>query len=292
MADDHTYAHVVSLLANLGLAVGKLVVGTLAGSQVLIADGLNSTGDVVATGIGWVGFRLGRRPPDASHPYGHGGFEAAAGLIIGAVLLMTGVFVSIDGVRALVRGVSEPPGAEALGVAVVTAIVKEALYRYTVREGTRLNSPALRASARDHRADVGLAVTVFGAVLAARVGAPWIDPLAAVLVGVWIAGMSYEPLRSNLGVLLDEAPEGVGDEVAAVAATVPGVQRVDLVRVHALGSYHVVDVEVACDGSLTLVQAHTIAHAVEEAVRDEVDHVAEVRVHVNPVDAAATGGAS
>lgn len=282
MADDRTSAHAIGIATNLGLAVVKLVVGTLVGSTVLVADGLNSTGDVVATAIGWVGFRLGRRPPDASHPYGHGGFEAAAGLVIGGILLTTGLFVAIDGVRALARGTETPPGAQALAVAALTAVVKELLYRYTIAEGRRLNSPALRASARDHRADVGLAVVVFAAVLGARLGFPWIDPLAAVGVGLWIMGMSWEPVRANLGVLLDEEPEGVGEAVRLVASGVDGVVSVDAVRVHALGAYHVVDLEIACPGAWSLREGHEAAHRVEAAVRDGVDHVAEVRVHVNP----------
>jgi cation diffusion facilitator family transporter len=282
---ERTHAHAVGLAANLGLAVGKLVVGTLAGSTVLVADGLNSTGDVVATAIGWVGFRLGRRPADDDHPFGHGGFEAVAGLVIGAVLLMTGVFVTVDGVRALLRGPTDAPGSGALVAAVVTAVVKEGLYRYTVAEGRRLNSPALKASARDHRADVGLAFVVFGAVAGARIGWPLLDPLAACLVGVWIVGMAYEPLRSNLGVLLDEAPEGVADAVRAVVLDVHGVRSVGAVEVHPLGSYHVVTIEVGCDGEATLADADRVAEAVVQAVRERVDHVGEVRVRPRPADA-------
>jgi len=291
MPPDRTNAHVIGLTVNLGLAVVKLVVGVAVGAQVLVADGMNSTGDVVATAIGWAGFALGRRPADDDHPYGHGAFEAAAGMVIGAMLLLTGVFVSLDGTRALLQGVSEPPGAVAMGVALVTALVKELLYRYTIAEGTRLSSPALLASARDHRADVGMAVTVFAAVAAARLGAPWIDPLAAIGVGLWIAWMGYEPLRTNLGVLLDEAPEGVTGEVEAAARTVDGVVCVDRVRVHSLGSYHVADVRIEVDGTLSLRDAHAIARQVQHVVIASVDDVTEVTAHVQPAASDTTSGA-
>jgi len=280
--EERTHAHAAGLLANIGLAVAKLIVGVAVGSQVLVADGMNSTGDVLATGIGWLGFTLGRRPADDGHPYGHGAFEAAAGLVIGAVLLLTGVLVSVEGLLALTAGAHQAPGSAAVGVAVVTAIVKEALYRYTIHEAERLHSPALRASARDHRADVGLALTVGAAVLGARWGAPWIDPLAAVLVGLWIVWMSWEPLRTNLGVLLDESPPGVADEVATVAASVEGVIEVVRVRVHTLGPTHSADVEIAVDGGWTVTAAHDVAHAVEDAVVEALGAVTEVRVHVQP----------
>jgi len=283
MADpQHTHAHAAGLVVNLGLAVAKLSVGVAVGSQVLVADGMNSTGDVLATAIGWVGFRLARRPADADHPYGHGAFEAVAGLTIGTLLAGTGVFVTIDGLRALWHGPDAPPGAAAMGVAVVTAIVKEGLYRYTEAEGRRLNSPALRASARDHRADVFLAITVFAAVLAARLGSPWIDPLAATLVGVWVATMGYEPIRANLGVLLDEAPAEVTVEVTEVVAGVAGVVGVARVRVHSLGTTAGADVEVFVDPTLSVRAAHAIAREVEARVVAEVGMVDEVRVQVLP----------
>ena len=269
-------------MANVGLAAVKIAVGVAAGSQVLIADGVNSAGDVVATAIGWVGFTVGRRPPDVDHPYGHGAFEAAAGLAIGAGLVSTGVYVAVDGLRALVAGPAEAPGAVVLAVAVGTAVVKEALYRYTTREAERLNSPALRASARDHRADVGLAGGVFVAVVGARAGWPWLDPVAAVGLGAWIGGMGLRPLRDNAGVLLDEAPPGVAEAAQRVAGDVEGVRRVDRVRVHALGTGHVVAIDVSADAEWTLHRAHALAHAVSEAVVAEVPHVTEAIVHVNP----------
>ena len=245
-----TRAHAVALVANVGLAAVKIAVGVAAGSQVLIADGVNSAGDVVATAIGWVGFTVGRRPPDVDHPYGHGAFEAAAGLAIGAGLVSTGVYVAVDGLRALVAGPAEAPGAVVLAVAVGTALALSRRHwisskaRYTTREAERLNSPALRASARDHRADVGLAGGVFVAVVGARAGWPWLAPVAAVGLGAWIGGMGLRPLRDNAGVLLDEAPPGVAEAAQRVAGDVEGVRRVDRVRVHALGTGHVVAIDV------------------------------------------------
>lgn len=230
------------------------------------------------------GYRLGQRPPDEDHPYGHGNLESVAGLFIGATLLATGVFVGIDGVRALVAGPAAPPDAAALAVALATAAVKEALYRYTSAVGTALNSPSLLASARDHRADVGIAVVVAAGVLGARSGVPWLDPVAAIAVGGWIAFLAVAPVRTNFGVLVDESPADVTAAVRAVAAADPDVRRVDLARVHRLGSYAIADVEIAVAAELSLREAHAIAHRVEAAVRGGVAHVREVRVHVNPAD--------
>lgn len=280
--DEGARAGVVAIVTNLGLAVAKLVVGTIGGSAALVADGFNSAGDVFASGIGLLGYRLGQDPPDANHPYGHGNVESVAGLVIGIMLLATGVFISIDGVRVLLSGPREAPALMTLWVALGTAVVKEVLYRYTTIVGTRLNSPSLLASARDHRADVLIAITVAAGVAGARLAVPWLDPLAAVVVGGWIARIAVQPIRVNFGVLMDESPPGVTSAVRSAAASDPAVRRVDVARVHPLGSYYIVDLEIALDSELNLLEGHDIAHRVADRVRTGVPHVREVRVHVNP----------
>lgn len=280
--DDGVRANAVGIAANLALAALKLTVGVVAGSQALLADGYNSAGDVIATAIGWTGYQLAQSPPDDNHHYGHGNAESVAGLIIGAILFATGAFICIDSLAALASGVEAPPEPIAAAAALVTMVTKEVLYRWVHRVGTRLNSPALLASARDHRADVLSAATVLGGIAAAQFGAPWLDAAGALLVGVYIAWMAVEPLRTNAGVLMDEAPPELDEEIRRVARSVEEVRECEGVRVHPLGSYFMVDLEIYLDGEMDLFAAHDIAHAVADRVREQVDHVRDVRVHVNP----------
>jgi len=282
VSDPGLRTHALGIATNVALAVAKLVVGTFAGSAALVADGFNSAGDVLATAIGLFGYQFGRRPADDNHPFGHGNAESVAGLVIGGLLLATGVFVTIEGVRAWVAGQSAPPERIAVVVALVTAVTKEGLYRITTSVGRRLNSPALLATAADHRADVYIALTVAAGIAGARFGLPWLDPFAAVLVGLWIVRLAVLPIRANLGVLMDESPADMTEAVTAAALAHPGVRRVDLARVHPLGPYAIVDLEIAVDPELSLREAHDIAHDVETRVREGVEHVREVRVHVNP----------
>ena len=275
-------ANVIGLGTNTGLAIAKLVVGFLAASEALTADGFNSAGDIVATAVGFAGYAYARRPPDDDHHYGHGNAESVAGLMIGGILLATGAFIAISGVLALVDGKIDTPGEGAIWVAGITAIIKEWLYRYTVRVGKQLNSPSLLASACDHRADVLIAITVLAAVLAARLGVPALDPIAAVVIGLYIVWFSIAPIRSNVGILMDEAPSGVREEVERIAVADAAVERVDQTRVHPLGSYYVVDLEISVDGALSLHQAHDIAHRVGDSVQAQVPNVTDVKVHVNP----------
>ena len=275
-------ANAVGLATNLGLAGAKLSVGVVAGSQALIADGFNSAGDVLATSISIVGYRFAQAPADDNHHYGHGNADSVAGLAVGIILLITGLYICLDGARALAAGRPEAPGILAAWVALVNAGVKEALYRYTRAVGERLNSPSILASARDHRADVVSAITVLGGVMGARAGMPWLDPICAVGVGVYIAWLAWEPVRANLGVLMDEAPPEVAAAIYEAARGADEVRAVGAARVHPMGSYYMVDIEIFVDGDLPLRVAHDIAHAVEERVKARVEHVREVHVHVNP----------
>lgn len=280
--DRGARANAVGLLTNMGLAAAKLVVAALSGSAALLADAFNSTGDIFATAVAYGGYSFAQRPPDENHHYGHGNAESVAGLVVGAMLFATGVFISIDGAMKLLAGVHEPPQALALAMALVTMVIKEGLYRYTLAIGQELNAPSLLASCRDHRADVFVGLAVFLGVLGARLGAPWIDPAAAMLIGVYIAAMAVQPLRQNAGVLMDEAPPALAAEIGAVAAAEDGVISVESVRVHPLGSYLMVDLEIAVDATLTLALAHDIAHRVQDRVMEAHRHVRDVKVHVNP----------
>lgn len=281
-SDRGARANAIGLLTNIGLAVAKLIIAVLSGSAALLADAFNSTGDIFATAVAYGGYTFAQRPPDHNHHYGHGNAESVAGLVVGAMLFATGVFISIDGGMKLAVGVTEPPEALALVMALATMAIKEALYRYTLAIGRALNAPSLLASCRDHRADVFVGLAVFLGVLGARLGAPWIDPLAAILIGVYIAGMAIAPLRHNAGVLMDEAPSEMAGTIRDVAAAEVGVRGVENVRVHPLGSYFMVDLEVGVQASLTVQDAHDIAHRVRDRVIAEVEHVREVKVHVNP----------
>lgn len=280
--DPGARCNAVGLTANVGLTVLKFTVGTLAGSTALIADGFNSAGDIVATVIAFGGYRFAQEPPDDNHHYGHGNADNIAGLVIGGILLATGVFVTLEGARALIGGVPEAPTALAIAAALLTAAVKEGLYRYTTAVGKQVHSPALLASARDHRADVYLAITVAAGVLGARLGLPWLDPLTACGIGVGIAIMAWQPIRANFGVLMDEAPEGARDRIFDLARADEDVREAGRIRVHPLGGELVVDLEIYLDGTHTLHRARAIATRVETTIKTEMPEVRDVRAHVRP----------
>lgn len=272
-----------ALLVNFGLAVLKFTVGSLAHSKALIADAFNSAGDVLATFVAWLAFRYGRKPPDDDHHYGHANAEALAGLLIGGMLCATGAFICINGVLALIEDHERvEPGGLALWAAAFTAIVKELLYRVSMRVGKRENSPTLLASARDHRADVVSSLVALVGIWIARSGWPQVDFVAAVLIGLYIFWLGFEPVRSNTAILMHEAPPDLARRAAEIASGVEGVTEVGSVRVLPTGGLYRMDMTLRVHGALTVTAAHEIAHRAEAAILEQVKLVTEVHLHVEP----------
>lgn len=280
--DAGLVAHATGLVVNALLTVAKFVVGWIAASEALTADGFNSAGDIFATAVGFVGYRYAQKPPDEDHHYGHGNAESIAGLIIGTVLAATGIFIAIEGLLASIQGKSSAPDSLALWVALLTVVTKEALYRYASSVGKRLRSPSLLASARDHRGDVLVALTVFAGILAARLGVPVLDPIAACGIGIYLVYFAIEPIRSNVGILMDQAPPAMQEGLLELVLAEPGVERATQLRLHPVGARLVVDLEIFVDAELSLREAHSIAHRVEDRLLSARSEIDSVHVHVNP----------
>ena len=273
----------IALLTNIGLALLKFIVGTVANSRALIADAFNSAGDVVATFVAWLAFRYGLKPPDEDHHYGHQNAETLAGLLLGAMLCATGAFICIDGVLGILDD-REPvaPGQLAVWAALATAVIKEVLFRVSMRVGRRTNSPTLLASARDHRADVVSGLVALVGILIARNGYPTVDAIAGVLIGVYILYFGFEPVKINTGILMHASPPELAQKASDLARQVDGIRGVNRVRVQPIGGIYRMDMSVAVDGTLPVKIAHDIAHTVEDEVRAKMHEVTEVHVHVEP----------
>jgi cation diffusion facilitator family transporter len=276
--------HRTGVLTNAGLAGLKLTIGSLAGSRALVADGVHSLSDVLMNGGAWLGWRWAERPRDADHHYGHGNGEALATVVVGSIVVSVGVGL----VWTSFTGPASTVGADVLGVLAIAAeaitiAVKFALARLTARHGREYESPLLIALARDNRADILTSALVLLAIVGSIAGLRWLEPVAAIGIGLLI---TVEGLRSGwdgINVLMDRHTDAaLTDHVRTIAGAVPGVAVVDDVRVHPLGTHLRVDMEIAVDGALDVSSGHAIAHAVEAAIQAAHPRIREVAVHVNP----------
>lgn len=279
------------LAGNLLLAALKVVVGLLGRSQALLADGIHSAADAAGSIAVLIGLRVARRPADAGHPYGHGKAESLASLVVAALLGLAGVEVAVAAALALLRPAAAPPPAViTLWVAVFSVALKEALYRYGRALGLRQRSPALLASAEDHRADAIASLAAVAGIAGARLGVPQLDPAAAFFVSLFIMRLGWTLAASAIQDLIDARGEPrTLARVVAEAGAFPGVASVQQVRTRRMGPDILVDLEIGVDGRRTLREVHAVADGVRARVVGRIPEVADVMVHVNPVEAGGPG---
>ncbi|MCF8040556.1 MAG: cation diffusion facilitator family transporter [Desulfarculaceae bacterium] len=270
---------------NLALALGKLLAGIYGNSQAMIADAAHSLSDLVTDAVVLLGLKWGRSDPDDRHPYGHGRIETFSTLVVGAVLFALAIGLGYDAIAQLIRGDEHHPNWLALAAAAVSILAKEALYRYTVSVGRRINSQAVVANAWHHRSDALSSVAVLVGVAGAMINPAWhsLDAWAALVVSLLILKVGAEVLWGALQEMVDTAPSPeVMDSIRHCALSVSGVEQVHDLKVRSLGGRYQMQLHVVVDGGLNVIQGHDIAKAVEHCLQTELPDMGEVIVHVDP----------
>ncbi|MFO7627389.1 MAG: cation diffusion facilitator family transporter [Candidatus Fermentibacteraceae bacterium] len=281
----------VGLVWNLVLTSFKFTAGFVGHSPAMIADAVHSVSDFATDIVVLAGLRFSGRPVDKSHDYGHGKFETMAATVIGAVLLLVGAGVFWAGatrIWACIGGQTpEAPGRIALAAAFVSIVVKEGLYRYTVSAGKRINSRAVIANAWHHRSDALSSVgTMFGIGGAIFLGEKWrvLDPVAAVIVSVFIVKAAYEILSGCLGELIESSlDDKVEAEIIGLAKSVPGVADPHNLRTRRIGRDIAVDLHIRVDGGMQVREAHGMSSTIEGLIRRRFGKSSFVSIHIEPL---------
>lgn len=272
---------------NLILVILKVAGGVWGRSEALLADAAHSLSDLFTDAVVLVGLRLGQRAPDAAHPWGHGRMETVAAAIVGLCLVGAAAAIAWDAVHTILIGGEEAPSAWAVLVAALSIASKEALYRYTVFVGRRINSSAVVANAWHHRSDALSSVAVLVGVGVAVIDPRWrvLDAWAALLVSVMVCWVGVKVFRDSLREVVDGAPSrDVVDRIGACAAGVAGVESIHDLRVRTSGSRYVVQVHIVVDAQMSVSESHRIAKEVEHCLEAEVSGLASALVHVDPAD--------
>lgn len=274
------------VVVNVILAVGKLIIGFVANSHALIADGLHSFSDLVSDGMVLVASKHSHQDADEDHPYGHGRYETLATIGVGLFLILVAIGIAIDATIRLLEPASlKAPGALALIVAAISIISKEALYQFTMKVARRIKSKMLIANAWHHRTDSISSVVVFIAIAGAMWGLPILDDVAAIVVSVMIAHIGWELSYSSIQELVDTAlePEKV-DAIKQKIMDVDGVEQLHMLRTRRMGHQALVDVHILVDSNLSVSEGHQISEAVEQVLTDSFDEINDVTVHIDPED--------
>ena len=277
----------VGVVCNVALTLFKLIAGIVANSAAMVADAVHSASDIVGSFVVMIGAVISNKAPDTEHPYGHEKLECIASVILGNILVAVGALIGYNGILKIVSGETlTAPGTLALIAAVASIVVKEALYWYTILGAKKINSVSLKAEAWHHRSDALSSIGSFVGILGARLGVPVLDPIASVVICLFIFKVAYGIFRESIDRLIDHACcDETVEQMRETLAAVPGVLAVDDIKTRLFGSRTYVDVEIAADGDLPLREAHAIAEAAHHTLEREFPEVKHCTVHVNPKDA-------
>ena len=283
----------VSIAWNVALSAFKLFAGLVAHSGAMVSDAVHSASDVFSTVIVIIGVKIAGRDSDKNHPYGHERLECVAARLLAVVLGLTGLMIGFAGLKNIISGTSgnlEAPGALALIAALVSVAVKEGMYWYTRAAAKKVHSSALMADAWHHRSDALSSVGSFAGILGARMGFPVLDPIASLLICLFIVKAAVDVFRDAVSRMTDQScGDDTVEEVRSAASDTEGVLGVDLVRTRLFGDRIYVDIEIEADGTLSLFDAHAVAERVHEAVEETVPACKHCMVHVNPAPPSADG---
>ncbi len=278
----------VGFVVNLVLAAGKLAAGIFGRSGAMVADAVHSFSDL-ATDVVVIAFaKISAKPKDDGHDYGHGKFETLATILISLALLAVGTGILISGIRAIRvvvnGGILPRPGVVALVAAVVSIILKEMLYRYTVRVGHTLQSPSVVANAWHHRSDALSSLgTLVGIACAVFLGEKWriADPIAALLVAVFIFKIAFDLTRTGIDELLERSlPEDMEREILQIVTADPEIRQPHNLRTRRIGASIAVEVHVRVDGSMSVRRAHELTVDIERRLRERFGAGTMIAIHV------------
>lgn len=276
---------VISIIINLGLSAFKLTAGLIAHSSALISDAVHSASDVISTFAVIAGVNISARASDRGHQYGHERMEAIFSILLSILLFATGIGIGYSAIMKIMNGYGdlEAPGFIALIAAAVSIVVKEWMFHYTSRASKKINSTALMADAWHHRSDALSSIGSFAGVLGARLGFPICDPIAGIIICIFIIKAAWDIFYDATNQLVDKAcDEKVCMELRSVIASVDGVVSIDDLKTRLFGAKIYVDVEIGADGNLTLYKAHDIAQRVHDNIEKNFEEVKHCMVHVNP----------
>lgn len=280
----------IGIFVNLFLAIIKALGGFLSGSRALIADALHSASDIVGSVVILFAVRIANKPPDKEHPYGHGKAENIASIIVALLLIFVGVEISISSAKVFFGETPVVPGKLALIIIIISILIKEILFQYKFRLGTKYQSTALISEAWHHRSDslssfaalVGIAATILGNSL----GIGFLiygDAIAGIIVSLIVVKVGYDLAKESSQIILEKV---LSDEESLkyfeTLKTIEGITHVDQLLARTHGSYVVIDLKIKVDSTLSVRVGHDIGFTAKKILMDSHPEVENVLVHINP----------
>ncbi len=276
----------VGILGNIILTTFNFTIGILSGSTALIAEAAHTLSDILTSLIAFIGFKLGMKPATEDHPYGYGRAEPIAGLIIVVFLLAIAYeILSSVYIKLTVGGALTAPDPIAAIMALIGIVINLLMTRYIMNAGKKIDSPALIADAHHQKVDIYSCVAIFIGVIGAQFGLPILDPIIAIFISILVLKTALHVAKENIGNLLGKIPSKyILNDIKSAALSVSGIYGVHNLKVNYIGSYASTELHVEAPNDLTLVEAHKMAHEVENCIINNISIIRSVNVRVCPLE--------
>lgn len=272
---------IISIIAYICLSALKLSVGYIADSEALKADGLNNATDIIASIALLIGLKLSQRPADDDHPYGHWKAETVASMVASFIMIVVGIQVTYEAITSIFYGKNASPDLVSAWTGLFCAIVMYLVYRYNKKLAKEINSQSVMAAAKDNLSDALVSIGTFIGIIGSQYNLPWLDPLAAIIIGLLIIKTGWEIFRDSSHQLTDGFDEKQIESYKDTIIGCYGVKGVKDIKARNYGNNVVVDIVIMVNSNLDVRVAHDIATQVEIVLIKE-HNVYEVHVHVEP----------
>ncbi|MDB2085255.1 cation diffusion facilitator family transporter [Clostridium paraputrificum] len=271
-----------TIIGNFILAFIKILIGFIARSTAMLADGMHSLSDVVTTIGVIIGLNLSHKEADKSHPYGHERIESITSLFLSTVLFLVAISIGYSGIIKIINHNYVTPGFSAIIAAITSIIVKELMYWYTIKYANEINSPSLKADAWHHRSDALSSIGALIGIAGARMGYPFLDPLVAIIIALVIIKVAFDICKQSIAQLIDEAASE--DDVQVIIDkinSIDGIYEIKNLKTRQHSNRLYVDVDISVDATLTVEEGHNIASYVHNLIEED-SRIKHCMVHVNP----------
>lgn len=273
----------VTIIFNVLLAAIKIVAGIIGNSKAMMADGVHTLSDVLTTFVVLIGLKISSKEADEQHPYGHEKYESVFAKLLSILLLLTGLFIGYEALKSLIEGNIAKPGRIALVAALVSIVIKEGMYWYTIKIARKIKSLSMEADAWHHRSDAFSSLGTFIGILGARLGLTALDPIAGVVVSILVIKVGVDLYIKSVKELVDEsANDETEKQIRDITCKTQGVKGIKTLKTRVFGNRIYVDLEIFVNSLITVKEGHDISEKVHDNIEKEIDEIKHCMVHIEP----------
>lgn len=276
-------ASIISIIGNIFLSLFKLISGIIGNSHAMISDAVHSISDVLSTIVVMIGFKLSNKDIDEEHPYGHERFECVASIILSFMLFSVGILIGYKGIVNIFNKNIETPTLLPLSAAILSIFIKFFMFVYTKNSAKKINSNALLADSYHHLSDSLSSIGSLIGIFLSIIGYPIFDSIASIIICLFVIKISIDIFRDTIDQMVDKAcNKELIEEFKLEILKNKKVKNIDLLKTRIFGNKIYIDVEIAVNKNLSLIEAHNIAENIHDDLENKYSNLKHCMIHVNP----------